>query len=90
MFPCHHSDWLLINVSANPARGMISGDAWDGRESLVHASLVFLNRPKTEVDSGSLCVWQQCPVTATTDTQALREQISIKSCSKRVYINGTS
>lgn len=69
---------------------MISGDAGDGRESLVHASPVFLNGPKTGVDSGSLCVWQQCPVTPTTDIQVLREQILIKDCRKRAYSNGSS
>lgn len=36
-------------------------DAWDRRESLVHASLLFLNGPKTGVDSGSLCVATMSP-----------------------------
>lgn len=56
---------------------MISGDAWDWRESLLHAPVLFMNGPKTGVDSGSLCV-AQWPVTATTDTQALRDQGHIK------------
>ncbi len=56
---------------------MISGDAWDWRESLTHAPVVFMNGSKTGVDSGSLCV-AQWPVTASTDIQALRDQGYVK------------
>lgn len=32
------------------------GGAWDWRESLVHAPMLFMNGPNTGVDSGSLCM----------------------------------
>lgn len=71
------SDQLLINVSALTPRGLISGGARDWRESPVHAPLLFMNGPKTGVDSGSLCVAQWF-VTATTDVQALRDRADSK------------
>lgn len=35
-------------------------------------------------------MWQQCPVTLTTDLQALREQIFIKDYRKSAYSNDSS